>query len=124
MVETIMVTITEASTAFIVIISEDALTFSFEILRMVSNDPEWFSSVLKSFWLVGALHLNPPASFVSLELGSVSEIAGAASAGESTKLVLRTKDEATWGEVRVGTNSSSAGETEMLVTIEDDMRGC
>ena len=61
---------------------------------------------------------------LSVELGSVSKIAGAASAGESTKLVLRTRDEATWGEVRVRTNSSSAGETEMLGTIEDDMRGC
>ena len=44
----------------------------------------------------------------------------AATGGEITKLVLRTKDEAAMGEFREGMNSSSAGGKE----IEDDMRGC
>ena len=49
---------------------------------------------------------------------------GAATVGESTKLVLRTKDEAAMGDVRAGTDSSSAGGKELLETIEDDMSGC
>ena len=53
---------------------------------------------------------------------SGSRITGSASVGD--KLVLRTRDEAAMGEVRAGTDSSSAGGRELLRTIEDDMRGC
>ena len=55
---------------------------------------------------------------------SGSKIAEAATVGESTKFVLRTKDEAAMGEVRAGTRSSTAEDKEMLGAIEDDMRGC
>ena len=59
-----------------------------------------------------------------MELVSGSKITGSATVGERAKLVLRTKDEAAMGEVRAGTNSSSAGGKELLGTIEDDMSGC
>ena len=54
---------------------------------------------------------------------SGSKIAGAATVGESTKLVFRTKDGPAMGEVKAGTHSSSA-DKEMLGAIEDDMIGC
>ena len=112
MLETMVLTLTELITNLtgaIVIISEDALTFLF-----------WnFEDGFKWAWMVffcleillagGGITLKPSCLLrflLSVELGPVSKIAGAAR------------------EVRVGTNSSSAGETEMLGTIADDMRGC
>ena len=98
MVETIMVTLTEASTGAIVIISKDALTFLF-----------WdFEDGFKWAWMVffcleillagGGISIN---SFCLVRF-LVRSCSGAVTVGEGSKLELRTKDEAAMIEVRAG----------------------